>query len=98
MADGTAYYTENAYSAGLLDNSCEKKPAYRELERLINHEWKTEFETQLIPELRFSGFYGNYEITVIADGRKSVHNIRLGKDNTGYDNRLCDFRGTDIIL
>ena len=98
LADGTAYHTENVYAAGLLDNNCEKKPVYRELEKLINHEWKTEFETQLIPEIRFSGFYGNYEITVTADGRKSVHNIRLCKDNTGYDNRLYDFRGTDIIL
>jgi hypothetical protein len=32
------------------------------------------------------------------DRRPPLDNIRLCKDNTGYDNRLCDFRGTDIII
>ena len=42
-----------------------EKPAYKVLDRLINHEWKTALETETQGDsLSFRGFYGEYEITV----------------------------------
>lgn len=98
LADGTAYKDENKFHAGLIDNNCNKKPAYHELKKLINSEWRTEFETKASGEVRFSGFYGDYEVTVTADGKRSTQIIKLRKENTGFDNRLCDFRSKQIML
>lgn len=98
LADETAYMEENAFHAGLIDKNCEPKPVYKELDKLINHEWKTTFETKASNELRFSGFYGEYEITVQKDGKSVTKKINLKKDNTGFDNRLCDFRSKDFIF
>ena len=49
-------------------------------------------------QLRFSGFYGEYEIEAEHNGKKTVKKINLFSDNTGYDNRIIDFRSTDILL
>lgn len=98
LADGTAYKDENAFRAGLIDNNCDKKAAYKEIEKLINSEWRTEFETKTYGELRFSGFYGEYDITVTTEEKRIVKRIKLFGDNTGFDNRLCDFRSVEFLL
>ena len=100
FADDTAFQVENIFHAGLLHRDCTEKLAYRVLDELINHEWHTEFTADSQNgELRFSGFYGDYEIEVTsADGKTSTHTVRLHRDTTGFDNRLCDFRRTDIML
>lgn len=98
FCDNTAYGEENEYHAGLLREDCSEKPAYRELCRLINEEWKTNIEQTVNGELRFSGFYGEYEVEAEYHGVKTVRTVRLHKDNTGYDNRLCDFRSHPIVL
>ena len=98
LADKTAYKTESAFNAGLIREDCSPKPVYEELDRLINKEWNTSFEQNVSGELRFSGFYGDYEIEAEHNGRRTVTTICLHKDNTGYDNRLCDFRCKDIII
>lgn len=98
MADNTAYKTESVFHAGIVREDCSEKPVYKELENLICKEWKTDFEKNASAQLRFSGFYGDYEIETIHNGKTSKHNVRLCKDNTGYDNRLCDFRSVDIVL
>ena len=98
FADDTAFGDENVFHAGLIHRDCTDKPAYRVLDELINHEWRTNIETVANRELRFSGFYGTYEVEIICGDQKITKTIRLHKDNTGYDNRIRDFRAMDIIL
>ncbi|MBQ6701635.1 MAG: endo-1,4-beta-xylanase [Clostridia bacterium] len=98
LCDLTAYKTENVYYSGLLRNDCSEKNAYKVLDRLINREWNTNFETTVSGALRFSGFYGEYEIEIEHQGKKSVETVRLHRDNTGYDNKYCDFRAKEIVL
>ena len=98
LCDNTAYKTENVFHSGLLRNDCSEKGAYRVLDRLINKEWNTDLETTVSGQLRFSGFYGDYEIEAEREGRKVVKTISLRRDNTGYDNKLCDFRAKDLII
>lgn len=100
FADDTAFQGENIFHAGLIHRDCTEKKAYRMLDELINKEWHTEVEaTAANGELRFGGFYGDYEIeTTTADGKKITKTVRLCRDTTGFDNRLCDFRRTDIVI
>lgn len=98
LADKTAYKTESVYHAGLLREDCSPKPAYTEIERLINREWNTSFEDVVCGQARFSGFYGEYEIEAECGGKTVTKKINLCRDNTGYDNRLMDFRSIDIVL
>lgn len=98
LADNTAFQQESAYHAGLIREDCSEKPAYRAIDKLINEEWHTELETDTNGQLRFSGFYGDYEIEFISDGKKTTKTVRLYTDTTGYDNRLCDFRAKDICV
>ena len=98
LCDNTAYKTENVYHSGLLRYDCTEKPAYKVLRKLINSEWKTSLEDTVSGQLRFSGFYGEYEVEAEYNGVKTVKTVKLHKDNTGYDNRLCDFRVKEIVL
>jgi len=98
LCDNTAYKTENIYHSGLLRYDCTEKPVYKVLNNLINKEWNTTFEENVSGPLRFSGFYGEYNIEAEYQGKKSVTTVNLTRDNTGYDNRLCDFRVKEIIL
>ncbi|MDY3928524.1 MAG: endo-1,4-beta-xylanase [Clostridia bacterium] len=98
MVDNTAYKTENIFKSGLLREDCTPKQAYKEIENLICNEWVTSFNETVSGQLRFSGFYGEYEIEAEYNGKTVVKNINLFRDNTGYDNRLLDFRSKDIIL
>ncbi|MDP4132702.1 MAG: endo-1,4-beta-xylanase [Bacillota bacterium] len=98
FADGTAYETENYLFAGLIRNDCSEKPAYKVLNDLINKEWHTELEATVDSRLNFRGFYGNYEIEAVYGDKKTVKSLRLFKENTGFDNRICDFRNIQIKL
>ncbi len=98
LCDNTAYQTENVYHSGLLRYDCSEKPVYKSLDQLINKEWNTSFESTVSGELRFSGFYGDYEVEAEHQGKRTVISLSLRRDNTGYDNRLCDFRAKDIVL
>ena len=98
LADGTAFGEENLSRAGLLRNDCTEKPVYRALSKLINEEWRTEFSDTADEKLRFMGFYGDYEVEASFGGKTVTKKIRLWRDNTGYDNRLRDFRVKDIII
>lgn len=98
LCDNTAYKTENVFHSGLLRYDCSEKPVYKALRDLINKEWNTTFEDKVSGQLRFSGFYGEYDIEVEYQGEKIVKTLTLTKDNTGYDNRLCDFRAKEIVL
>lgn len=100
FADDTAYQGENIFHAGLIHRDCTEKLAYKALDDLINHEWHTEIDAQAENgELRFGGFYGDYEVEVILpNGKTRKEIVRLRPDTTGFDNRLGDFRHTDIVL
>ena len=72
LVDGYAAYAplgsetgENYYCAGLLRFDMTEKPAYAALDRLINHEWKTNLTASVEDgKISFRGFYGEYEIQI----------------------------------
>ena len=70
LVDGYAAYAplgsnegENRCGGGLLRFDMSEKPAYKVLDKLINEEWKTRLtaETDGAGEVKFRGFYGEYE-------------------------------------
>ena len=78
--------------------ACSEKPVYRVLDELINKEWRTNLTAQASGSFSFVGFYGDYEIEATHEGKTVTKTVRLYKDNTGYDNRRCDFRTKNIII
>ncbi len=89
LADGYAAYApqntgegENYYAAGLLRYDLSEKAVYKTLNKLINHDWKTEFTiTTNEQDFSFRGFYGKYEITI--------------EDETGVKTFQVDFKEND---
>jgi endo-1,4-beta-xylanase len=81
LGDGTAFGKENEAKGGLLDEEMNSKPAYKVLDRLINHEWKTNLNTSSGSggSVSFRGFYGRYKITVIHKGKSIEREINLTK-------------------
>lgn len=81
LGDGTAFENENKALGGLIDEGMNPKPAYRELDRLINHEWKTRvtLETGADGRASFRGFHGGYTVTAQAAGRTVKQAFRLQK-------------------
>ena len=98
LSDKAAIGDENLFHSGLLREDCSEKPAYKAISELINKEWHTEIDVSANRRLNFSGFYGDYDIEAECDGKKFRGSVRLCRDTTGYDNRKCDFRTTEIIL
>lgn len=97
LVDGTAYGDENVFHAGLTRNDLSPKPAYEVLDRLINHEWHTSLERSGSGErFEFEGYFGDYDVTFTVGDKEYTKRVRLCKDTTGYDNRLCDYRRTRI--
>lgn len=98
LSDKAAIGDENKYHSGLLREDCTEKPAYKALDELINKEWQTSIETISGNRFNFSGFYGDYQVEAKCGDKKFSGKIRLCRDTTGYDNRMCDFRKTEIVL
>ena len=103
LVDGTAYGDENKFFAGLIRNDMTPKPAFKELDNLINHEWRTELvaDSDKGNVIFFNGFYGNYELDIEVNGNKTTKKISLTKDNTGYyhsKKQGYGLRPTKIIL
>ncbi|MBQ2709951.1 MAG: endo-1,4-beta-xylanase [Clostridia bacterium] len=93
LCDGTAFGGENVFHAGLMRNDISPKPAYEVFDRLINREWHTEFAGSASGEkFVFDGYYGNYAVAFVHNGKKYEREIRLFRDTTGYDNQLADWR------
>ena len=84
LCDGYAAYAplgseegENQYAGGLCRFDMSPKPSYLALDRLINHEWRTNIESECEGEFSFRGFFGEYEIEV-SDGEKTeTHTVSL---------------------
>jgi len=103
LVDKTAYEGENQFHAGLIRNDMTPKPAYTELDNLINKVWHTELSAECTDKntVSFNGFYGDYEVEVICGGKKTVQKVSLLKDNTGYFHHIsCDYglRSKKIIV
>ena len=98
LVDNTAFGDENRFHSGLLRNDCTEKPVFRVMDELINKKWKTNLSATANDALYFTGFYGDYEIEATHNGKTVTKNLRLWKDNTGYDNRSRDFRAKKIII
>jgi GH35 family endo-1,4-beta-xylanase len=82
LGDGTAYENENKALGGLLDAEMNPKPAYRELDRLINHDWKTRLtlKTDANGRACFRGFCGSYSYTAEVGDKKSAGVFRLQRN------------------
>ncbi|AHF90707.1 glycoside hydrolase family 10 [Opitutaceae bacterium TAV5] len=84
LADGVAHGRESALRAGLLREDLSPKPAYDALRQLIREEWTTCFTTLSDADgiCEFSGFHGDYEITVEhPGGHRTTHTIGLHKNS-----------------
>ena len=70
---------------GLLDKAGNPKPAYRVLDKLINHEWRTRTRGAASAQGRVSlkGFYGSYEAKVKLEGRTFAGAFNLARGATG---------------
>lgn len=84
LCDGYAAYAplgseegENHYAGGLCRFDMSPKPAYLALDRLINHEWRTNIECDCEGEISFRGFFGEYEIEVSDGVSTETHTVSL---------------------
>ena len=70
-SQGNMSIGENVYYGGLFRFDMTPKPAYYALDNLINKKWHTELNLILNDEgcVNFRGFYGDYEIEIIKDGK-----------------------------
>jgi len=82
LGDGTAYGNEGVAGGGLADTDFNAKPAYKALDQLINHDWKTELEAKSNTDgkVSFRGFHGDYEIEVTQGGRSNSFKVTLASD------------------
>jgi len=71
--------------AGLLRADLSPKPAYKVLDRLINHLWRTDAagRTDARGKVRVRAFLGTHRITAQSDGRRAVLDVHLDRDGPG---------------
>lgn len=74
---------ENYFRGGLLRFNLSPKPAYKALDKLINHEWRTNIETISDGNFEIKAFYGNYDVEITVGGKTQnrVIHIEKGADN-----------------
>ncbi len=74
IKDGDAWKNEGDCRGCLIDEYLRKKKSYYVLEHLIKREWNTciTSETDADGALEFSGFYGEYSITVQIAGQEEM--------------------------
>jgi GH35 family endo-1,4-beta-xylanase len=88
LVDGYAYirdsgnadeWNENIYYGGLLRHDLSVKPAWNVIRDLITKEWQTKADlvTGDTNHASFRGFYGDYEVKVVCQGKEIVRNISL---------------------
>jgi len=86
LKDGDAWENEGDCLGCLIDEYMRKKKSYYTLEHLIKREWNTciTSETDSNGIFEFSGFYGDYDITVNAEGfdeKKYCKSLVKGTDS-----------------
>jgi endo-1,4-beta-xylanase len=87
LGDGTAYGNEGVAGGGLTDHDFRPKPAYRALDQLINHDWKTNLEAKSDANgnVSFRGFHGSYQVEVAAYGRTSKFRLSVGSSGAAKE-------------
>lgn len=77
--DGASWLNQG----GIITRDWQTKPAYRELDSLINHEWRTNEsgKTGTDGKYWFRGFHGGYQVTVSYGVETKVFPLRLEKGN-----------------
>lgn len=82
FVDKTAYGGESIYDAGILDEKLRPKPAFEELNRLVNEEWHTEVtvETDHRGIADWNGYYGNYDVEITLGRTKLKQKMLLSSD------------------
>ena len=70
-SQGNMSIGENVYYGGLFRFDMTPKPSYYALDNLINKKWNTQLNLTLNDEgnVDFKGFFGDYEIEIIKDGK-----------------------------
>ena len=90
LVDGTAAGApagsedgENSLRAGLVNYDFTPKAAYRALDKLINHEWRTNGKLEYADgeANQIHGFFGRYELEVATDTGKVKTEIHLHKNS-----------------
>ena len=68
---------------GLIDERGNAKPNYKTLDQMINDEWRTNIQINLSANdiAKFRGFYGSYEVEVVAGGKRTKAKFELKKDD-----------------
>ena len=89
LADGYAAFAplgdmtqgENYFHGGLLRHDMTPKRAYNVLKDLFTKEWITNTQTQTddYGNASFKGFYGDYDVEIIANGKKYNKTLKLYK-------------------
>jgi GH35 family endo-1,4-beta-xylanase len=82
LGDGTAYGNEGVAGGGLADEDFNPKPAYKALDQLINHEWKTQLVTASNTDgiVKFRGFHGGYDVEVTGAGKTKTFALTIGSE------------------
>ena len=83
LGDGTAFGTENNFKGGLLDSAMNPKPAYKVLDQLINHDWRTNLtlKTDANGKAGFRGFHGSYLIRTEKEKMRREIPLELKSEN-----------------
>ena len=91
LIDGYAYGAtpgdmsagENIHSGGLLAFDGSEKKAFKALDALVNHEWRTNLvgKTDGGGRMAFNGFYGDYEVCLKDNGREVKKTVALNKND-----------------
>jgi len=82
LGDGTAHGNEGRAGGGLTDEDFQPKPAYKALDQLINHDWRTNLETKSNAQgcVKFRGFHGRYQVEVAAGGKTKTFEVTVRSD------------------
>lgn len=91
MVDGYAHGSEpgdmtigeNRYHGALLRHDMTPKPAFHVLDELINRTWHTSLCDTVSGNLCTKAFYGQYELTATAGGKKVTQTLHLKKTGNG---------------
>ncbi len=75
MWDGSSWLDQG----GIITKDWQLKPAYHELDSLINREWRTQTSGRTFADgsFTFRGFHGTYEVTVEAEGKSQTATLEV---------------------
>ena len=93
LVDGFAAYCEpgdmtageNYYYGGLIRYDFTPKPSYQVIRDLFGKEWRTNLTTHTDSgKLTFKGFYGQYDLEITVNGKRTRETIHLSKERNNH--------------